>query len=369
MPPAHRLNTLHSLLKKSGLDALALNPGPSLVYLTGLHFHLSERPTLCLFSPEKTPALIVPELELNKAKSCPFPIETFAFGDDPSTWEKAFSNAAAYLKLDGKTIGVEPNRLRVLELRFLEAAFPSTKFNSGAEAVSALRTFKEPGEIQLMREAVNIAQRALNATLPLIKINMTERQLASELTMQLMRAGSDPELPFAPIIASGPNSANPHAIPTDRALQPGDLVIIDWGASYQDYFADITRTIAVADISSELAEIARIVGQANSAGRATGKPGIEAGLVDQATRKVIEDAGLGEYFTHRTGHGLGMESHEEPYIYAANSLQLSQGMVYTVEPGVYIPGQGGIRIEDDVVVTKSGSESLSNLVRDLIIVG
>jgi Xaa-Pro dipeptidase len=369
MTTPNRLNTLNSLMKNADLDALVLNPGPSLVYLTGLHFHLSERPTLGLFAQGKAPVLIVPELEMTKVKSSNLNIETFPFGDNPAEWSDAYGKAATYLGLDGKTIGLEPNRLRVLELRFLEAALPKAKIVSAAESLARLRICKEPGEIELMRKAVQIAQSALNATLSLIKVGMTERQLASELTLQLTRAGSDPELPFSPIIASGPNSANPHAVPTDRPLQPGDLVVIDWGASYQDYFSDLTRTIAVSEVDSSLAEIVRVVGQANAAGRGAGKPGIEASMVDKATRKVIEDAGYGEYFIHRTGHGLGMEIHEEPYMFGANTLTLEQGMVYTIEPGIYIPDLGGVRIEDDVVVTKSGADSLSNLVRDLIVVG
>ncbi|HVN56344.1 MAG TPA: Xaa-Pro peptidase family protein [Anaerolineaceae bacterium] len=369
MPFTHRLETLYASMKKVGIDTLTLNPGPNLAYLTGLHFHLSERPTLGLFTPGKKPALILPALETNKVASNSLEMETFPFGDNPADWNQAYARAAKNQGLEHKKIGVEPVRLRVLELRFLEEAAPGAEIVSADEVLSSLRICKEPGEIQNMRQAVTIAQNALNATLPLIKIGMTERQLASELTLQLMRAGSDGELPFQPIVAGGPNSANPHAVPTNRKFQPGDLVVIDWGASYQDYFSDLTRTFAIAEISTDLAEVVQVVAQANAAGRAAGKPGIEAGQVDQVTRKVIEDAGLGEYFIHRTGHGLGMESHEAPYIYGENSFLLSQGMAYTIEPGIYIPGQGGVRIEDDVVVTRSGSESLSNLIRELIVVG
>jgi Xaa-Pro dipeptidase len=228
---------------------------------------------------------------------------------------------------------------------------------------------KDRSELAAMRQAVHIAQRALQATLPLIKIGMNEKELASELTMQLLRGGAESNLPFTPIVCAGPNSANPHAVPGERLLQSGDLLIIDWGASYEGYFSDLTRTFAVGEVASEHARIAQAVLEANEAGRNTAAPGVPAGLVDKAAREVIEKAGYGPYFIHRTGHGLGMEEHEEPYIRSDNPQLLSPGMTFTIEPGIYLPERGGVRIEDDVVITESGSESLSNLPRELMVVG
>jgi Xaa-Pro dipeptidase len=228
-----------------------------------------------------------------------------------------------------------------------------------------MRMLKEPGEIENMRLAVHIAQEALLATIPSIKPGKTEHEIASELSSQLLRAGSDSEFPFTPIVSGGPNSANPHAVPTDRPLQVGDLLVIDWGAAYHGYFSDLTRTFAIGNVEDEFRQIARIVEQANVAGRAASRPGIPAGQVDQVTRKVIVDAGYSKYFTHRTGHGLGLEGHEQPYIFAENTQVLGEGMTYTVEPGIYLPGRGGVRIEDNMVITAGGSETLSDLPRQL----
>jgi Xaa-Pro dipeptidase len=216
-----------------------------------------------------------------------------------------------------------------------------------------------------MRRAVDIAQRALTAALPQVKIGITERDLAAELTLQLFKAGCDPEVPFAPIVSSGPNSANPHAVPSDRKFAPGDLLVIDWGASYQGYFSDITRTFAIGSLDPEYAQISRVVLDANTAGRESAKPGIPAEAVDHATRMVIESTGYGKYFTHRTGHGLGMEGHEDPYIRSGNLLTLEPGMTFTIEPGIYLPGRNGVRIEDDVVITAAGAECLTSLPRDV----
>jgi Xaa-Pro dipeptidase len=180
-----------------------------------------------------------------------------------------------------------------------------------------------------------------------------------------MRHGSDSEMPFSPIVATAPNSANPHAFPGDRQLAPGDILILDWGASVHGYLSDLTRTYAIEDVDPELENISSIVAQANAAAREFAAPGVTAGEVDRAARRVIESAGYGDYFIHRTGHGLGLESHEEPYISAGNSMELEPGMTFTIEPGIYLPGRGGVRIEDDVVITNEGSESLSDLPRDL----
>lgn len=362
---ASRQARLTTALSSGVLDALALNAGPSLTYLTGLHFHLSERPVVALFVPHTPPVVVLPELESGKTTALPFPVQVFPYGEDPGDWPAAFRQAAIAAKIDGRAVGVEPTRLRYLELKLLEKGAPQTRFQSAEDILASLRMIKDEGELSAMRQAARIAQQALSAALPLVKPGVTERQLASELTLQLLRAGSDSETPFSPIVSGGPNSANPHATPTDRPLSAGDLLVIDWGASFNGYVSDITRTFAIGEVEDELARIADIVVQANVAGRAAVRPGASASQVDAAARRVIEAAGYGEYFIHRTGHGLGIEGHEAPYIRAGNQLSLEPGMTFTVEPGIYLPGRGGARFEDDVVVTAGGVESLTDLPRRL----
>mgnify|MGYP001811163871 CR=1 FL=1 len=191
--------------------------------------------------------------------------------------------------------------------------------------------------------------------------------MAAELVAQLLRAGSDPQLPFQPIVSGGPNSANPHAVPSDRPLQKGDLLVIDWGAAYESYYSDLTRTFVLGQPDEEQLRIARLVENANAAGRAVARPGLRAGDVDAAARAVIEEGGYGQFFTHRTGHGLGLESPEPPYMFGANDLLLEEGMTFTVEPGIYLPGKGGVRIEDDMLITPNGAESFSDMPRPLAV--
>lgn len=366
---AQRITHLYEIIKAAHFDAVALNPGPTLTYLTGLQFHLMERPTVLIVRPGSEPILILPELEVGKLAHSHLQVKAFPFGDNPAQWPAVFTDAVSFLGLKQGKIAIEPIRMRFLELEYLKKAIPVADFVSGAEALSGLRIQKDPGEIKLMRVAERIAQDALRETLNQFKIGMTEREIAAELTIQMLRAGSDPELPFAPIVASGPNSANPHAAPSDRKVQYGDLLLFDWGAYYQGYCSDLTRTFAVGDVDPELKKIYQIVQSANQAGRAAGYPEKPAGVVDQTARKVIDDSGYGKYFFHRTGHGLGMEGHEEPYMFGENPQILLPGMTYTVEPGIYLEGKGGVRIEDNIVITADGSETLSDFPRDFSTIG
>ncbi len=354
-------------IRAERLDAIALNAGPSLFYLTGLSFHLMERPVVGLFAPDEAPRLILPELEQSKAEGTD--VILFPYGEDEASRAQAFSQAAQSLHLAAGAIGLEPVRMRVLELRLLEAAAARARFVAAGPALANLRAAKDQAEMAAIRRAMRVAEQALAACLPLIRIGMTERQLASELTLQLLQAGSEPELPFAPIVASGPNSALPHAVPTDRALQPRDLLIVDWGATVDHYISDLTRTFAIGEVDPEWTRVHALVEQANAAGREAIRPGAACGDVDRAAREVIAGAGYGQAFTHRTGHGIGLEAHEPPYIHAGNPQRLEAGMTFTVEPGIYLPGRGGVRIEDNVAVTPQGVETLSQYPRGLTVVG
>jgi Xaa-Pro dipeptidase len=360
-----RQKRLEEALRGAGLEGMALNAGPSLTYLTGLHFHLSERPVVALFTPGQPPVIVLPELESGKLDGLSYPIQEFTYGELPETWAGVFKSAMGAADFPGKQVGIEPRQLRVLELNFLESREMGISLVTGETCMEQVRMRKDEAEIEAMQEAVRIAQNALQSTIPLIKPGITERELAAEITIQLLRSGSDSQLPFSPIVASGPNSANPHAFPSARRLQEGDMLIIDWGANVGGYYSDLTRTFSLGEPEGEMRAIAQIVNQANAAAQEIATPGIAAQEVDRAARGVIEAAGYGQYFIHRTGHGLGLEGHEAPYIRDGNPRLLEPGMTFTIEPGIYIPGRGGVRIEDDVVITEQGLLSFSDLPREL----
>ena len=361
-----RLSRLVELINAHNLDAVVLNPGQTLTWLTGLQFHLMERPVLGLFSADGSVRMVLPNLEKAKLQKLNFELMVASYGDDPATWDEVF--AEGFAGLDGKKLkfGVEPTRLRLLELGFLQRALPEVEVVDAGALLAELRMCKDEDEIAKMRQAALIAQKALLETLKTVEVGQTESQIASELMVQLYRAGCDPDLPFSPIVSTGENSANPHASPSERVLREGDILLIDYGASYQGYFSDITRSFFCGEVEEEFRTIAGLVHDANHAARLGGKLGMTAGAIDDLARGVIADGGYAEQFFHRTGHGLGMETHEAPYMFAGNPLVLKEGMVFTIEPGIYLTGRGGIRIEDDVVVTKDGLRSLTDLPRRVL---
>lgn len=364
----NRVDRLFTEMDKVGVEGLVVNPGSSLTYLTGLEFHLMERPTLAFFTPGKKPMLVIPRLESVKLEQLEYEADAILYDEDPTQWQTSFDQAAEQLGLRNKKLGAEPLALRLLELNFVQKACNPDLIDATA-LMASLRAKKDAKELEKIQIAVNIAQKALTETLPLVKIGMTERQIAAELVIQLLRAGSPPDLPFGPIVSSGPNSANPHASPSDRAIQAGDLLLFDWGAGHDHYISDLTRTFAIGDVDPEFVKIHNTVRLANEAGRAAGKPGAPASAVDKAARAVIEDAGYGQYFTHRTGHGIGLDVHEDPYMRGDNDQPLEVGNCYTVEPGIYLTGRNGVRIEDDVYVTPDGARSFSDMPREIKVIG
>ncbi|TAK14413.1 MAG: aminopeptidase P family protein [Anaerolineae bacterium] len=367
----HRHAKLAAALQSAGLEAIALNPGPSLHYLTGIEFHLSERPVVCLFRAEGAPVLVLPELESAKSRNLPYELQAFTYPENPREWLNAYEKAvqAAGLRASAGKVGVEDRVLRLLEYRLLKQAAPEADWVNAENAVASLRMYKDAAEQAAMQKAVDVAQKALEATLPLVKIGMTENEVSAELMMQTLRHGSG-KPPFEPIVAAGPeNTANPHYFPQGRKLAAGELLLVDWGASHDGYYSDLTRTFAIGEVSAELQKIHQAVQDANAAAHAIAAPGVTCGAVDKVARDVIEAAGYGKYFTHRLGHGLGMEGHEEPYMRGDNTLPLEEGMTFTIEPGIYISGTGGVRIEDDVVVTAGGLRSFSDMPREMRVVG
>jgi Xaa-Pro dipeptidase len=364
-----RIQRLKPLLRAADADYVALVPGPNLVYFTGLHMHLSERPIVALLPvDDRPPILIAPFFELGKAASGPVKLDWQVHSyRDGVPYQAAFDEAAQANDLRDVTIAVEPTQMRVLEWTLLSTAIPGARQLSAADAIAELRMRKDPAEIAAMKRAIQLSEEALGKTLEEIVPGMTERQVASVLMNYLLAAGAD-NLAFAPLIQTGPSGANPHAGAGDGVLHQGDTLIMDFGMTLHDYSSDITRTIVIGKLDDEMARVYEAVKAANAAGRAAAKPGATCESVDKATRDVIEAAGYGQYFTHRTGHGLGLEVHEPPYIVGGNALVLQPGMTFTVEPGIYIPGKGGVRIEDNVVITETGCESLTTFTRDIVTV-
>lgn len=361
-----RLEKLNRLILAHNLDCVVVIPGSSMAYLTGLNFHLMERPTVAFFPKEGLPALVAPGFECSKIAQ-PEAWRVFPWRDEDGP-AAAFEACCRALNLAGKRVGAEELSLRYKEYSLLTTFAPGVTVTPADALIAAMRSLKDADEIARMKAAVVLAETALAHTVPLIKIGMMEKEVAAELVLQMFRAGSE-SLPFEPLIQTGPSGASPHAGAGDRRLAAGDMLIMDFGARLHGYVSDITRTFAVGEPDAQSRRIYDLVQQANQAGRAAAGPGVPCQDVDRAARKVIEAVGYGTYFNHRTGHGLGIDGHESPYIVEGNAELLQPGATFTVEPGIYIPDWGGVRIEDDMVITRDGAESLTTFSRDLMVVG
>jgi Xaa-Pro aminopeptidase len=262
-------------------------------------------------------------------------------------------------------LGFEGDWLTVRASRELREKAARAHWEEAADFAAQLRAVKDAHELTLLQTAGEMAERALRATLEEIEEGMTEQQLDAVLQYRLRLEGSGP-LPFEPIVASGPRSSLPHAAPGERRLREGDLLLLDFGASVEGYVSDITRTFALGRARPWQTEIHEAVMEAQSAALDALEPGRRASEVDETARGVLAAHGLGDRFGHSTGHGIGLEVHEAPRLARRSDDVLEVGHVVTIEPGVYLPAQGGVRIEDDVVVDAQGPRLLTHLSRDLI---
>jgi len=364
----NKLAKIQQTLQAQQIDALVLIPGPNMKYMTGIDFHLMERPIIGLFMANGMPTFILPEFEESRLADNEIgQANTFTYADGQLPIDAIKDAFAALPTL--KSIAVEYLNMRVLELTLLQSQFPDLVLKDAEPIMGTLRLYKTQTEISAMREAIGITERALEAVLGEIKPGMTEIDVVNRLRNALSEAGGE-SLPFDPLVQAGQNAARPHGQASETVIHYGDLLLIDFGTTKRSYLSDMTRVFYVGKAPDEEAKhIHETVLKANAAGRAAAKPGVTCEAVDRATRAVIEQAGYGEYFIHRTGHGIGLEAHEQPYIVEGNQLVLQPGMTFTVEPGIYIPGKLGVRIEDDVLIAENGAESLTQFDRGIRVIG
>ena len=265
-----------------------------------------------------------------------------------------------------KVLGFEEEYLTVAEFRNYEMNLDAKLVEKNAE-IHGFRAKKEPWELDLMRKAQDITDKAFSEVLGRVKVGMTEKELQAELIYCLLKNGAD-GMSFDPIVVSGPNTSMPHGVAGDRKIQEGDFITLDFGALYKGYCADMTRTFAVGYATDEMKTVYETVLQAQLAGIGVSKAGVLGRDVDAAARKLIEDAGYGEYFGHGYGHSLGMEVHESPSLSPRGEQPMEENMIASAEPGIYLPGKFGIRIEDVVIFMENGCENITHSPKNLIIV-
>ncbi|MFT4792863.1 MAG: Xaa-Pro dipeptidase [Paracoccaceae bacterium] len=361
-----RYSQFRTLARDLGVDAVALVPGPNFTRLFKTSFGSHERPLLALIPATGPPAAIVPELELLSFDKLGFEGPVFSWRDQTG-YADAFKALAAHMKLGA--IAVEGQVMRVFVHHALTLAYPGLELRDAETAISGLRLCKTDDEIAALEAAIAISEAALAETLDAVRVGMTETDVQARLTAALFAHGAD-DLAFGPIVAAADNSAMPHAhARSDYAIKAGDALLLDFGARKGGLCADITRTVFVGDPSARDADVYATVLAANLAGHAATVPGATAHDVDDAVTGVLEASAFAQYIRTKTGHGLGRDVHEAPYIMRGNHQVLTPGMVFTNEPGLYIPSALGVRIEDDMLVTPSGARSLTRFPTTLMVVG
>jgi Xaa-Pro aminopeptidase len=359
---AERLDRAAERTRSARLSALVVAPSADLLYLTGYDPPPLERLTCLVVRPGKAPVLLVPALERPLAESSGLSRLT-----EIISWEETDDPYA----LVGKTVGRGKrlgcsDRMWAAHLLRLQQAIPAASFTTASAVLGPLRAVKDSEELDLLRRAARYADETFRRLLKTPLESATEREVADRLSDLLLEMGHD-RVAFT-IVGSGPNGASPHHDPGDRTIQARDAVVLDFGGRSAQYFSDVSRTVAVREAVSELEDVHGVVREAQERAFRTARLGVPAQEVDRAARRVIEEAGYGDLFVHRTGHGIGLEEHEPPYIVEGNHEPLRPGMCFSIEPGIYVPGQFGVRIEDIVTVTEDGAARLNHAPRDLEIV-
>jgi Xaa-Pro aminopeptidase len=350
---ASRIERVRAAMADRGVDVTIVSVGHDLPYLTGYQAMPLERITLLVVPRDGEATLLVPQLEARRVVEQPgaFTTVPWAEGSDPIATAAALIGSAATVAVGDQMWA----RFLVELLPWL----PHTKFTRAVEVVGALRIVKDAAEIAALQAAADAADRVaaqLHAgDIPLA--GRAEAAVSADISARLIAEGHD-KVNFA-IVASAANAASPHHHASSKVIEPGEIVLCDFGGTMNGYCSDITRCVHLGDPPADIAEAYAVLHEAQAAAVAAGTVGTPAEEVDRVARRIIADAGFGEYFIHRTGHGIGMEEHEDPYIIEGNSLPLAPGHAYSVEPGIYIGGRWGMRLEDIVVATADGPRALN----------
>jgi Xaa-Pro aminopeptidase len=362
--PADRIDRARQAAAAAGLDALLVAPGADLRYLTGYQALPLERLTCLVVPVGGDPVLVVPALEKPAAEAAPvgtlgIEILGWAETDDP------YALVAERLPAGVKRIAVD-NHMWAEKVLAFKAALPGAEQSLAGDVLRGLRVRKSQAEIDALRRAGAAIDRVHRRMGEWLRPGRTEREAARDIADAIIEAGHA-TCDFV-IVATGPNGASPHHEVSDRVIRPGDPVVVDiGGTTHEGYCSDSTRTYAVGEPRDDFRELYEVLRRAQHAQTEAVRPGMTAQELDAVGRDIIEDAGYGDHFIHRTGHGIGLETHEEPYIVAGSELPLEPGMAFSVEPGIYLPGRFGARIEDIVVCTENGGERLNLTGRDLVV--
>jgi Xaa-Pro aminopeptidase len=360
---ADRMRRAAEGARAAGLTGICVAPGPDLLYLTGYEpVAITERLTMLVLQADRTPAMILPSLERPDAEDAPsagtIALTDWSDGDDPYA-------AAAPLLDPGGRYAIS-DAAWALQLLGLQSVAPGAGFVSMTTALPMLRAVKDADELERLAAAGAAADAVYEEMLGVRFSGRKETDVAADLAARLLDHGHS-QVDFT-VVGSGPNGANPHHEAGDRTIEEGDMVVLDFGGLKDGYGSDTSRTVHVGEPTQEEREVHEIVRLAQQAGFEAVRPGVACQDIDRAARRVITEAGYGERFIHRTGHGIGLTTHEPPYMVEGEEHPLEPGMCFSIEPGIYLTGRFGVRIEDIVTVTSDGGRRLNGTPREMRIV-
>ncbi|MFC5469202.1 M24 family metallopeptidase [Cohnella suwonensis] len=358
-----RLLKLYAYMEQHLLDAVLITLPKHVYYLTGFSSEPHERFLGLLLPKGDEPFLLVPALDAESAQAESTVSRIYTHTDTDNPYEVL----KRCLRGTVTRLGVEKGHLTMQRYEALSEMLGAEQYIDVATPLTNMRAIKSDDEIVRLKKAARLVEQVLRDGLKHVKAGVTELDIAAELEYGMKKAGVSPA--FATTVLSGEKSALPHGATGNRVIRAGDMLLFDMGVAADGYLSDMTRTFAVGDVGARMKEIYETVLEANARGIAAVRPGAMLAEVDLAARQCITNGGYGAYFTHRVGHGLGIEVHEYPSVHGENRDLLREGMVITIEPGIYLPDIGGVRIEDDVLVTSTGAETLTTFPKQLAVIG
>ncbi|SHF79611.1 M24 family metallopeptidase [Ornithinibacillus halophilus] len=362
-----RLKTLTTWLNDENVDVAFINSKENVYYLSNFYTDPHERLMGIFVFKQSEPLFVLPAMEVNQLKREGWKHEIVGYSDHENPWE-LIRTIIESRKLDFvNTVTLEKEILSYGRSEALLNLFPDAKVISVEDKLNEMRVVKNESEIEVIKRATEMADYGVQVGVEALTEGITEMEVLAKIEFELKKKGIR-EMSFSTMVLFGEKSGDPHGNPGDRKLKAGDMVLFDLGVVLDGYCSDITRTVAFKSITEEQREIYDTVLKAQMASLEASKPGTRIGDLDIAARDVITEAGYGEYFPHRIGHGMGINVHEFPSMSHLNDGTLKEGMVYTIEPGIYLPDVGGVRIEDDVLITKDGYETLTKFPKELQII-
>ncbi|PYZ93752.1 peptidase M24 family protein [Salipaludibacillus keqinensis] len=362
---SNRIAYIKEHLQKENTDVLMVQTRANVLYLSGFDTDPHERLVAVIVFKGHDPLLICPNMEVNQVKEVFHQGDVIGYSDSENPWQK-LNDYFTTNQLSLKKVALEKS-LSWERLQAWQTINQDIAFTEADPILNELRIIKDEAEIDILREAAQLADKGIQAGISALKEGVTEMEVLATIEYSLKKIGIR-EMSFSTMVLFGEKAGDPHGNPGSRKLKKGDGVLFDLGVVWKGYCSDITRTVFFDHVKDKDAEIYETVLEAQKKSLASCQPGEPISSLDVIARKHITDAGFGSYFPHRIGHGLGIEVHEFPSLNDQNATLLKKGMTFTIEPGIYVPNQTGVRIEDDVLITETGYETLTQFTKELTVV-